>query len=120
MYYKAWYNDIGGKMQECLFGVYCHIPRVASATSLQCSGAAGVEYRGRQVMCITTGTIYSSVAQASACTGVSASSIVNCCRGRAITAGRMKWSYASHLPRSVIVRIKSRKGDFSEHVIVGL
>lgn len=108
-------------MQDYLFGVYCHLPRVSSVKGYKLSEAvSAVEYRCKPVICITTGTIYSSVAEASVSTKVSMSSIVNCCRGRAKTAGRMKWSYVEHLPKQVRVRVKSRKGGFSEYKLVGV
>lgn len=99
-----------------MYGEHGYLLPVGFAGSTKSRG----RYAFRPVMCLTTGITYSSVSEASACTGVSKSSIVNCCRGRATTAGRMKWSYITHLPKPVRVRVKSRNGGFSEHIIYGV
>lgn len=104
-------------MQSNLYDMYCSSSRV---TLLQRSGGAGAaENRGKPVMCVSTGTVYRSIAHASEVTKVSKSSIVNCCRGRAATAGRMVWTYLPHVPQPTIVRIRSFNGSVSEHKLVG-
>lgn len=47
----------------------------------------------KRTLCETTGVIYSSTQEASKLTGISQSSISNCCNGKIKTAGKMQWKY---------------------------
>lgn len=47
----------------------------------------------KKTHCITTGITYESTQEASKKTGVSQSSISNCCNGKRKTAGKLRWKY---------------------------
>lgn len=49
--------------------------------------------KGKSVLCIETGVIYSSTREAARQTGINNSSISKCCRGIQKTAGGFHWQY---------------------------
>lgn len=55
---------------------------------------APVKGRTHKVMCVETGRVYASAAEASRKTGVSASGISACCRGSQKTSGGYTWKYS--------------------------
>ena len=51
------------------------------------------EQRGKQVRCVETGIIYESIKQASEKTGITQTTICNCCKGKQKTTGGLHWEY---------------------------
>jgi predicted nucleic acid-binding Zn-ribbon protein len=56
-----------------------------------CSNCAGT--KSRKVVCIETGEVYRSIRQAEINTGISHSTISNCCNGKGKTAGGYHWKF---------------------------
>jgi len=56
-----------------------------------CGNCAGI--KSRQVVCIETGAVYRSIRQAEINTGISHSTISNCCNGKGKTAGGFHWKF---------------------------
>lgn len=56
---------------------------------------SGIRINGnrKKTLCVTTGVEYNSTQEASKFTGISQSSISNCCNGKGKTAGGMQWKY---------------------------
>lgn len=48
---------------------------------------------GKKVVCLTTGTVYASAAEASRKTGISSSGITACCRGEMPSCRNTKWAF---------------------------
>lgn len=49
--------------------------------------------RAKAVICLTTGTIYPTAAEAAIACGTYKSDIAKCCKGKAKTAGGLRWGY---------------------------
>lgn len=54
--------------------------------------------RARAVVCCTTGTVYSTAAEAAKTCGAHKSDIAKCCKGKAKTAGGHRWRYHNEEP----------------------
>lgn len=51
------------------------------------------KFGGKEVVCIETGRVYSTMHEAAKETGANVSSICSCCKGKANTAGGLHWGY---------------------------
>lgn len=60
-------------------------------TGYGCSNCSG--NKSRKVICIETGEVYNSIHQAEKKTGISHSTISNCCNGKGKTAGGFHWEF---------------------------
>ena len=63
------------------------------------------------VICLTTGKTYNSIKEASEQTGVDQSSIIKCCKGVVMTAGKMKWRYADSILNEQYISLINNKDE---------
>ena len=70
-----------------------------SASHADVSGAKNP--RARAVVCLTTGKVYATAAEAAKDCGTYKSDIAKCCKGTAKTAGGYRWSYYEEDTRSL-------------------
>ena len=52
-----------------------------------------IETKGRKIMCITTGEIFNTIAEASKKYNLPSSNLINCCKGINRLCGGMEWKY---------------------------
>ena len=58
-----------------------------------CKMKAAWKKRGRKVMCVDSGDVFASIAEAERVTGTNNCAILNCCKGRTRSAGGKRWRY---------------------------